>query len=109
MLTMLRVAKRLPFYNMDELNMLLRKLEKDEYVTCKHCDLYTITLDGYLFQGYEKQAKYDKIINQNRRIRTFVLAWGTVLAGIAALALLIWQVYSFYHPVPNPCQITYSK
>lgn len=84
-----------------ELHRVCVQLLEDKYIF-EEQDCYAISLKGYLFMGYKKQQRYDRIINRNRRIRTFVLAWGIVLAGIAAAAVFAWQVYSYYHPQPSP-------
>ena len=92
-------------YTLDELRIALRKLEKDGFAfTNVATDVFTITLDGYLFMGYVKKSKIDLTSYRRRNVRDFALTWGTVLAGIAASALLIWQIYSYFHPLQIPCK-----
>jgi hypothetical protein len=103
-MTELRLLKEV-HYSLDELRIALRKLEKDGFVfTNVGTDVFTITLDGYLFTGYVKKSLIDKTSYRRRNVRDFALTWGTVLAGIAASALLIWQVYSYFHPLQIPCK-----
>ena len=72
-------------YTLDELRIALRKLEKDGFAfTNVATDVFTITLDGYLFMGYVKKSKIDLTSYRRRNVRDFALTWGTVLAGIAA-------------------------
>lgn len=74
----------------------LKKLQNDGFIEDGYHDFY-ITYDGYLFHGYEAQAKYDKSINRNNQIRSFALAWGTALAGIYGLfEILKWAFHHFH-------------
>lgn len=91
--------------------MLLEKLERDKMIyrnDTTHDKYYCISYEGSLFHGYVDQIKIDTALDVRHNVRDFVLSWGTVLAGIAASLLLIWQVYSFLHPVPGPCEVINS-
>jgi len=97
-ITMLRVGRRLPFHSMDEINVLMNKLERDGYVAHTTGDLYTITAEGFLFDGYVKQAITDAQ-NERRIVRNEnLLIRGTWFAGFAALLLLAWQIFQYYYP-----------
>lgn len=90
------------------LNRLLEKLIRDNHVfTFSKSDdiVYAITVEGYLFIGYEKQIIIESALACRKNIRDFALTWGTVLAGIAASSLLIWQIYSYYNPVSTPINL----
>lgn len=79
--------------------MLLEKLNRDNYLFLDKTTatpVYCITYEGNLFQGYVKQVEDDKLVATRKNIRDFVLTYGTALAGIAGLALLVWQIYSNY-------------
>ena len=97
-ITMLRVGRRLPFHSMDEIDVLISKLEKDGYLRCRFKDIYIITAEGFLFDGYVKQAitnaKTEKRITRNENL----LIRGTWFAGIAAILLLAWQIFQYYYP-----------
>ncbi len=83
-------------------------LEKTK-ATTGNADFYTITLNGSLFienGGYQKQqedAELNKTIicqNEMRKVRNDrLLVNGTWFAGIAAFALLAWQVFLWFYPV----------
>lgn len=88
----------------------IKKLEKDGFAIRDYINdpvdasPYWSTLDGRVFiknGGYVEKTKYDKIINRNRRIRTFALAWGTALAGLYGLfEILKWVFHHFHWAVP---------
>ncbi|MBW4888270.1 hypothetical protein KXQ82_01020 [Mucilaginibacter sp. HMF5004] len=88
---------------------ILRKIHKDGYIEV-HTDNdvlpnYYLTIEGSIFQGtggYEKQLNTEQTSNKRRNVREFALTWGTVLAGLAASALLVWQIYSYFHPSQIP-------
>ncbi|GAC1314469.1 MAG: hypothetical protein NVSMB24_39160 [Mucilaginibacter sp.] len=97
-ITMLRVGRRLPFHSMDEMNMLISKLERDGYLICKKENIYTITAEGFLFGGYVKKEIIDAQ-NERRIIRNEkLLIRGTWFAGLAAILLLVWQIFLYYYP-----------
>ena len=98
MLTMLRVGKKLPFHSMDELTMFLRKLDKDGYVRSITDDIWVITADGFIFQGYVKQAITDAQTEKRIMRNENLLIRGTWFAGIAAILLLAWQIFQYYYP-----------
>lgn len=80
---------------------------------------FIISFEGLVFiqqiGGYARQieasrataARIDKIeANQRETARNMEklnrwIAFGTVAAAAIGLALLIWQVYSYYHPAPS--------
>lgn len=68
--------------------------------------VYLISYSGYLFHGYIKQQAIDDLIlcinakNESRKSRNdHRLVVGTWFAGIAALLLLLWQVFLYFYPV----------
>jgi predicted transcriptional regulator len=90
----------------DVLERLIEKLMRDNLVYRKSIGSngkYAITFEGYMFIGYEKQLKIDRRNALLTNIRAIFLAWGTVLAGIAAIALLVWQIHSYHDTPKNPC------
>lgn len=89
----------------EEIQRILYKLTADGYLWQKGVYL-SITFNGLLFHGYEKQAEIEelklKIIleNENRRLRNdHRLILGTWFAGVAALLLLLWQIFLYFYPV----------
>jgi hypothetical protein len=76
---------------------------------------YMITFEGVFFLeypgGYEKKEEFNSSentrleklerdqIKRDKNIEKFtsLIAWGTVGAALVGLALLGWQVYSYYH------------
>ncbi|MDB5154667.1 MAG: hypothetical protein JWR54_3418 [Mucilaginibacter sp.] len=101
----------------DILSRIVEKLIRDKYIYITfvqgaNFEKYAITFEGFLFNGYEKQQEIEEI-NQSiaknyelvRQRNDHRLVVGTWFAGIAAVLLLLWQVYSFYHTIPNPCDI----
>jgi len=91
--------------------LVLGKLEKDGYVkyfdgnaagTTFYSALgYSITFEGLVFYqqgGYERKLSIG-VLNENRLWRNdTLLIRGTWFAGIAAIFLLLWQVYIYYYP-----------
>ena len=79
---------------------------------------YIITFEGKLFLdypgGYVKQAqqrdvesiRLDKLESDQRENQKNMerlngwIAFGTVAAAVIGLALLLWQMYSYFHPTP---------
>lgn len=90
---------------------------------------YGSTFDGRLFYlsgGYKAKALADAAAAEQQRLEierlksfdvssdqnqkrlnklTSRLVWGTVAAAVVGLALLIWQIYVFYHPTPIPVDV----
>ena len=81
--------------------MLIEKLLRDNIIYMDNSQpgkYYCITYEGLQFIGYIEQAKIDRALNVRHNVRDFVLSWGTVLAGIAATVLLIWQIIVYFCP-----------
>jgi predicted transcriptional regulator len=90
----------------DVLERLIEKLMRDNFVYEKSAGTngkYAITFEGYMFIGYEKQLKIDRRNALLTNVRAIFLAWGTVLAGIGAVALLVWQIHSYHDNGKTPC------
>lgn len=87
----------------DVLSSVLEKLKRDNYVYIKQKHTggwdYAITVEGFMFIGYVKQAIIETDLACRKNIRDFALTWGTVLAGFAGIGLLIFQIYSYIHPI----------
>jgi len=85
-----------------EIIKILLKLIKDGFIDKKVLDehyklySYAITFDGKLFSGYKKQLKYDRVINRNHRIRVFLLAYGTALAGLYGLFEIVKWIVNYF-------------
>jgi hypothetical protein len=94
----------------DVLLRILEKLKRDDFIYIKQVltagEAYAITVEGFMFKSYEKKIKNEKSLACRKNIRDFVLSWGTLLAGIVATILLIWQIYTYYNPQLNPCELT---
>jgi hypothetical protein len=115
-----------------EISEILIKLTDDRYITTSsHMGLgtYISNFDGRMFidnGGYTAKALRDaevleqkridaarliqlesqNLINSNRlNTLTHRLVVGTIAAAIVGLALLLWQVYVFYHPEPIPIDV----
>jgi hypothetical protein len=100
--------------NRSVLTEILFKLVKDGYLrievddaiinyqTVKNIDFYLLTLEGEIFQlsgGYIKQIETTSK-NENRRLSyDRRLIWGTWFAGIAAILVLLWQVWLWFYPL----------
>jgi hypothetical protein len=94
---------------------IIRKLERDgfairDYITDPvNASPYWSTFEGRMFienGGYVRQKQIDNekmgisVRNENRRLRNdHLLIAGTWFAGIAALLLLLWQVFLYLYPV----------
>jgi predicted transcriptional regulator len=99
-------------FSNEELNRVIEKLKKDEFLILNSEAKYAITIDGYYFIGYVEQ---DKVNNEKMRLiaaskarkvcRERSLNYATWFAGFAALLLLSWQIYSYYHPAPIPVNV----
>jgi len=107
-----------------DIDLVLAKLIKDEYIQLKPASApntknkYAITFEGYFFIteefGYQgrrdfrlsDKARLEKLetIQRNTQVRIMKLTrWlvvGAIGALVVALAVLAWQMYSFYHPIP---------
>jgi len=91
------------------LGMILEKLERDKYIfrnTSKLPNYFNISFEGNLFIGYQKQRILDDegiITAQNNASQAKIYAnrllWATWCAGIAAVLLLLWQVWVWFYPV----------
>lgn len=88
-----------------ELLRIYTKLKRDEYVFETGGDYY-LTYDGYVFHGYERQKEIEDLaytisVQSENQIKSAQrkLLWGTWFAGIAALLLLLWQVFLYFYPV----------
>lgn len=97
--------------NQKELVEILEKLHKDGYIKRAptsniNTQLNTPTVEGRFFIGYEKQrvlqdmqlAKISRM-ETDQRIYKDRLLWATLIAGIAAVLLLLWQVWIWFYPV----------
>lgn len=92
-------------YSENDLKRIVQKLIDDKYIYKDDGGFYKLTFEGFYFIGYEKQFNHENVLTSRKNIRDFFLTWGTVLAGIAASLLLVWQIYSYFHPVPSPCDV----
>jgi hypothetical protein len=94
------------------LKMGLYKLQEDNYAyELKHQDnkkykIYSVSIKGSIFHGYVKQKEIEDlnqtifVQNEMRIVRNEKwLTRGTWFAGIAALLLLLWQVFLYFYPV----------
>lgn len=96
-------------FEASELSRILSKLLKDGYVDRRGEESepnYIITFDGYVFIGYEKQQILDNetiealsIAKQEAKDYSSRLLLATWSAGIAAVLLLLWQVWIWFYPV----------
>lgn len=113
----------------DILNRILNKLIYDRLVlekTIREFTSYCISFEGFLFEGYEAKALADATYAEEQRLEitrlktvdissdqnqktlnklTNRLSWATWFAFGAALLLLIWSIYSYYHPAPIPVNV----
>jgi len=89
----------------DVLLRIIEKLVRDRYVYEKQKHTggvdYAITVEGFLFDGYEQQISIEKDLACRKNIRDFVLSYGTALAGLAGLGLLAYSIYSYIYPVAS--------
>ena len=119
------VIERGKIVGLPDINLVLDKLIKDKYVEVnvysnpKPENRYSITFEGYFFikeeGGYSgrynlqssEKNRLDNIekdqIKRDESIKklTAWVAIGTVAAAIIALVFLIWQIYTYYHPIIN--------
>lgn len=89
-----------------EFHAIVNKLIKDEYVVRYESGQYALTFEGSLFIGYDKERilreeevlriSYRGINDNNYKERLF---WATLIAGIFAGLLLLWQVFLYFYPV----------
>lgn len=95
-----------------EIFEILLKLEKDGYVTSTDNNgnrQYYSNFDGRLFIDNGGYVKAKKVADENLTISSHTLTqdkiyrthllWATWSAGIAALLLLLWQVWIWFYPV----------
>jgi hypothetical protein len=94
----------------NELVEILEKLSRDGYTKRERiAGTYnfsnTPTVEGRLFIGYEKQRileneELTKILNSEKRVEEYEtkLYRATLLAGIVAALLLLWQVFVYMYP-----------
>jgi Fe2+ or Zn2+ uptake regulation protein len=91
------------------IHRILEKLERDKFVfviTDKdETEYYSISFEGDLFIGYKKQQILDNetiealsISKQEARDYSNRLLLATWCAGIAAVLLLLWQVFLYLYP-----------
>jgi hypothetical protein len=112
-----------------EVLRIAKRLEKDGYIIIENQDLCLITFDGELFLqqgGYQAKSladasnveeqmleiarlkSVDVSSDQNQRtLNTLTnrLSWATWFAFGAAIALLCWQIFSYYHPAAIPVNV----
>ena len=92
------------------LHRILEKLERDKFLFSLEDDngveYYSISFEGDLFIGYEKQQILDnEKVNRISQMETGEkeyrerLFWATLSAGIFAGLLLSWQVFLYLYPV----------
>ena len=91
--------------DLDELRRITKKLDKDGYIETSAANSYLVTFDGYLFEGYENEKEVNdinQIIMANDdllRLRNdALLVRGTWFLGVAAVLLLLWQVFLYVYP-----------
>ena len=58
---------------------------------------YILTLEGYMFNGYQKQKITDDRTEKQKVRNERLLIAGTLLAGIAGLAVVGWELYKHYY------------
>lgn len=103
------VEKRKYDINGPAIHRILEKLVRDQLVYPKETIggfNYSITIEGYLFIGYENTAVLkDKEIrsakNSALEAKTYAnrLLLATWFAGAGAILLLLWQVWIWFYPV----------
>ncbi|MHB8209315.1 hypothetical protein [Mucilaginibacter sp.] len=88
-----------------ELGRIFSKLFEDGYINDITGNLY-LTHEGYWFHGYVEQNRIDEInrsiseTNEMVAIRNdSLLVFWTRFAGIAAVALLAWQIFLYFYPI----------
>lgn len=96
--------------NDPELRTLIEKLQFDRNIMFAadkdHTDLWQITYEGLLSDTYEKKkeiensdhaiAKTNQMVTKRNEI---LLVRGTWFAGIAAVSLLLWQIFIYLYPI----------
>jgi hypothetical protein len=94
----------------NELVEILEKLSRDGYtkrerIAGSYHFSNTPTVEGRLYIGYEKyrileNEELAKILNAEKRVEEYEtkLYRATLLAGIVAALLLLWQVLSWFYP-----------
>ncbi|MDB4925889.1 hypothetical protein [Mucilaginibacter sp.] len=97
-------------FNGDILRRIIEKLIRDNYVYIAvpqgaNFEKYAVTFEGYIFIGYERQQTLQneevfrisqmEIDAKKYRDKLF---WATLIAGIAAFLLLLWQVFLWINP-----------
>jgi hypothetical protein len=93
------------------LKIALYRLEEDKYAyelvneDDKKEKMWSITIQGAIFHGYVEQKRIDGInqFNAENAERVAIrndrwLVRGTWFAGIAAVLLLLWQIFLWYYP-----------
>ncbi len=82
-----------------KIRKILQKFCKDGFAEEGNVDQFTITYDGLISHGYERQSLIDDK-NETRIIRNeTLLVRGTWAASLAAAFLLLWQVWIWFYPV----------
>lgn len=95
----------------EEIDILLLKLSKDDYIEKPYGDgnpivktYYRLTLDGQIFYqngGYKQEKKIAKIRLLKDEVYTYSVAVGTLLAGLYALfEILKWFANHFHLHLP---------
>jgi len=71
-----------------------------------HTDLWQITYEGLLSDTYEKKKEIENsgraIAETNQMVakkNEILLVRGTWFAGIAAVLLLLWQIFIYLYPI----------
>jgi hypothetical protein len=98
-------------FNGDILRRIIEKLIRDNYVYITepqgvNYEKYAVTFEGYIFIGYvnqqtlqnEEVLRISQMEIDAKRYRD-KLFWATLIAGIAAVLLLLWQVFVWLHPL----------
>lgn len=96
--------------NDPELRTLIDKLQVDRNIMYAgdkdHTDLWQITYEGLLSDTYEKKKEIENsgraIAETNQMVakkNEILLVRGTWFAGIAAVLLLLWQIFIYLYPI----------
>jgi hypothetical protein len=87
----------------------LKKLIDDGMIELENSEIqYRLKFEGKIFIGYEKKRILDgenlfKISRTASDERTYKnrLFWATLIAGISACLLLLWQVFLYVYPLQS--------
>jgi D-alanine-D-alanine ligase-like ATP-grasp enzyme len=94
-------------FNTGDLRKLLQKIVKNEFATEGNYNHYTITKDGQIFEGYEKQ--YLATVSENSRLDALESElkenrkWTLYLTILIAAGTLVAAIYYLYFLIQDLC------